>query len=85
MADAAIGSHTGEMVPQGLFRLMGPLTTTMGRRNLRATAAALDRRLADRGWARPRSRQRGPTVRPGTQRTTKVDRGDRFSLRIAVT
>jgi len=39
--------HELEMVPQGLFRLMGPLTATIGRRNLRATAAALERRLTD--------------------------------------
>ena len=38
--------HELEMVPQGLFRLLGPVTAAMGRRNLHATAAALERRLA---------------------------------------
>lgn len=37
--------HQLEMVPQGVFRLIGPLTATIGRRNLRATAAALEERL----------------------------------------
>ena len=37
--------HELEMVPQGLFRLLGPLTSAMGRRNLRRTAAALNERL----------------------------------------
>ena len=38
--------HELEMVTQGAFRLMGPLTSMIGRRNLRATAAALEKRLA---------------------------------------
>lgn len=37
--------HELEMVPQGLFRLLGPITSAVGRRNLRRTAAALDARL----------------------------------------
>jgi hypothetical protein len=37
--------HELEMLPQGVFRLAGPLTATIGRRNLRATAAALATRL----------------------------------------
>lgn len=41
--------HELEMVPQGLFRLMGPFTAMIGRRNLRETAAALERRLSAQG------------------------------------
>jgi hypothetical protein len=33
--------HELEMTPKGVFKLMGPMMTMMGRRNLRATAAAL--------------------------------------------
>ena len=39
--------HELEMVPQGVFRLMGPVTAMIGRRNLRETAAALEKRLSD--------------------------------------
>jgi hypothetical protein len=33
------------MIPKGVFRLMAPLMTMIGRRNLRTTVAALERRL----------------------------------------
>lgn len=35
--------HELEMIPQGAAKLLGPLMTMMGRRNLRATADALKR------------------------------------------
>lgn len=37
--------HELEMTPKGFFKLMGPMMTMMGRRNLKATADALKRRL----------------------------------------
>jgi uncharacterized protein YndB with AHSA1/START domain len=37
--------HELEMIPKGAFRLMAPLMTMIGRRNLRTTVAALERRL----------------------------------------
>jgi hypothetical protein len=41
--------HELEMSPQGLFRLLGPMTARVGRRNLLATAAALGKRLSTGG------------------------------------
>jgi hypothetical protein len=35
------------MTPKGLFKLMAPMMTMTGRRNLRATAAALQRHLEE--------------------------------------
>ncbi len=40
--------HELEMTPKGVFKLMGPMLTLTGRRNLRATAAALQRHLERR-------------------------------------
>jgi hypothetical protein len=37
--------HELEMVPKGIFKLMGPMVTRTGRKNLRATADALQRHL----------------------------------------
>jgi hypothetical protein len=37
--------HELEMVPKGIFRIMSPLMTSAGKKNLRATANALDARL----------------------------------------
>jgi uncharacterized protein YndB with AHSA1/START domain len=37
--------HELEMTPKGLFKLIAPMMTIMGRRNLRATASALQRHL----------------------------------------
>jgi uncharacterized protein YndB with AHSA1/START domain len=37
--------HELEMTPKGAFKLMGPMLRLTGRRNLRATAAALQRHL----------------------------------------
>ena len=37
--------HELEMTPKGAFRLIGPMMTMTGRRNLRATAEALKRHL----------------------------------------
>jgi uncharacterized protein YndB with AHSA1/START domain len=39
--------HELEMTPWGLFKLMAPMMTFTGRRNLRATAAALQRHLEE--------------------------------------
>jgi hypothetical protein len=40
--------HELEMTPKGIFKLMGPMMTVTGRRNLRATAAALQQHLEQR-------------------------------------
>jgi hypothetical protein len=40
--------HELEMTPKGAFVLMTPLIWFIGRRNLRATAAALKRRVEQR-------------------------------------
>jgi hypothetical protein len=37
--------HELEMIPQGVFRLFGPLVGAIGRKNLRDTAAALQNHL----------------------------------------
>ena len=37
--------HELEMVPKGIFKIMSPFMTTAGKKNLRATADALDARL----------------------------------------
>lgn len=39
--------HELEMTPKGLFKLMAPVMTSTGRRNLRATATALQKQLED--------------------------------------
>lgn len=39
--------HELEMTPKGAFKLMAPMMTFMGRKNLRATAAALQRHLEE--------------------------------------
>jgi hypothetical protein len=43
--------HELEMTPRGVFRLFGPMMARMGRRNLRATAEALQEHL-ERGRAK---------------------------------
>jgi uncharacterized protein YndB with AHSA1/START domain len=45
--------HELEMTPRGVFRLFGPMMARMGRRNLRATAEALQEHL-ERGRAKER-------------------------------
>jgi Polyketide cyclase / dehydrase and lipid transport len=40
--------HELEMLPQGLYSLLGPITSAVGRRNLRATATALEKHLTTR-------------------------------------
>jgi hypothetical protein len=40
--------HELEMTPKGVFKLMGPMMTVTGRRNLRAAAAALQQHLEQR-------------------------------------
>jgi uncharacterized protein YndB with AHSA1/START domain len=45
--------HELEMTPRGVFRLLGPMMAGMGRRNLRATAEALQEHL-ERGRAKER-------------------------------
>jgi hypothetical protein len=37
--------HELEMTPRGFFKVMAPMMTITGRKNLRATAAALQRHL----------------------------------------
>src|SRR5207245_7146992 len=37
--------HELEMIPKGFFKMLAPMMKAAGRRNLRATAAALQRRL----------------------------------------
>lgn len=49
---AALGAgtrvdHELEMVPKGIFRLLAPIVIMTGRRNLRATAAALKNHLEE--------------------------------------
>src|SRR5262245_15500105 len=41
--------HELEMVPKGIFRVMAPFMTTAGKKNLQATADALDARLREGG------------------------------------
>ena len=45
LGDRTRVDHELEMIPKGVFRLMAPLMTMIGRRNLRTTVAALERRL----------------------------------------
>jgi hypothetical protein len=45
LGDGTRVDHELEMEPRGLFRLMAPIMRIAGRRNLRATAAALQRHL----------------------------------------
>ncbi len=37
------------MIPKGLFKVFSPLMSSMGKRNLRATASALDEFLTKTG------------------------------------
>jgi hypothetical protein len=37
--------HELEMVPKGAYKLLAPMMSIVGKRNLRATAGALDERL----------------------------------------
>jgi ligand-binding SRPBCC domain-containing protein len=46
--------HELEMIPRGVFRLMGPMMARTGTRNLRATAQALQAHL-ERGQAKERA------------------------------
>ena len=39
--------HELEMVPKGIFKLMSPFMASVGKKNLQATASALDTRLAE--------------------------------------
>jgi hypothetical protein len=47
LGDRTQVDHELEMTPKGLFTLLGPLMTRTGRRNLRATADALQRHMED--------------------------------------
>src|SRR5262245_26379085 len=41
--------HELEMIPKGIFKLMSPFMASTGRKNLQATASALDARLSQGG------------------------------------